>query len=204
MNKSSALEHLTAAECNAALEAFVADEEQLLKLHRIARRHAGRDLEADDLVQDAFTRILDGSRTWPRGLAAMPFLIGVIRSIANGMRKKLKKHDAETTMSGDPPDDTVPSSTPTAAEMLETLQQDAAMRAQTLDHFEDDPELRTLAEAFLERWEKAELLSLFDNDEHKYEAARKRFRRRTKKLEAALPKPGGAHDQDHAREADDR
>lgn len=93
---------------------------------------------------------------------------------------------------GDPP-------VPTPAELLELLQQDRSI----LDHFEDDPELRTLAEALLEGWEKPELLSLFDNDATKYNTTRKRYRRRIDKLLAALPRSGGPHDQDRARETDD-
>lgn len=204
MNKSSALEHLTAAECSAALEAFVADEKELLRLKVIARRRAGSDLEADELIQDAFIGILDGNRSWPRGLATRPFLIEVIRSIANGVREKRKRREAEMGMPGVLSDDTVPCSAPTAAEVLESLQRDGVMRARMLEHFGDDPELRALAEALLEGWEKAELLSLFDNDETKYSTTRRRLRRRLNKLPVVPSQMSGAHDQDNAREVDDR
>lgn len=204
MNKSSAPEHLSAAECNAALETFAADAEQLLRLQLIARRHAGSDLEAADLVQEAFTRILDGDRAWPKGLAAQPFLIRVIQSIASEIREKRKRRKPHMATKGDPPEDTVPCFAPTAAEMLETLQEDAATRVRVLEHFDDDPELRTLTEALLEGWEKPELLSLFDHDETRYSTTRRRLRRRLNKLSVALPQIGGTHDQDHAREADDR
>lgn len=205
MNKSSTPEHLGAAEKYEGLEALAADAEQSMRLRVIAGRHARGDLEAEDLVQEAFIRILDGDgRAWPRDLPALPFVAGVIRSVASEIREKRKRRKPHMTMTEEPPDDTVACPAPTAAETLEMLQQDAAMRARALKHFEDDPELQTLTEALLQGWEKAELLSLFDHDETRYQATRKRFRRRTKKLPAALPQTGGPHDQDHAWEADDR
>lgn len=204
MNKNSTPEHLSASERNAALEAFTSNPEQILRLYKIARRYAGNDLEAGDLVQEAFTRILDDDRAWPRGLDARPFVIKVIQSIADEIRQKKKRRERHVTITGAPPEDTLPCPEPTAAEMLELLQQNATMRTRMLEYFRDDPELYMLAEALLEGWEKPELLSLFDHDETRYQATRKRFRRKTKKLEAALNQTGGTHDQNHAREDDDR
>ena len=204
MNKSSVPRHRTPAECNEALESFVADVEQLLRVERIARRHAGSDLEAADLLQEAFTRILAGDRAWPCGLDAQPFVIEVIRSIASERREKWKRRRSHIATTGDPPPETVPCTAPTAAERLEGLQQDAAMRARALAHFDDDPELRALTEALLEGWEKPEMLSLFDHDQTRYNSTRRRLRRRLNKLPVAPPQTGEPNDQDHAREADDR
>jgi DNA-directed RNA polymerase specialized sigma24 family protein len=56
----------------------------LLRLKVIARLH-GRSLPPDvswaDLLQEAFTRVLDGSRAIPAGVPAVAFLAGVMRSI---------------------------------------------------------------------------------------------------------------------------
>jgi DNA-directed RNA polymerase specialized sigma24 family protein len=56
----------------------------LLRLKVIARLH-GRSLPPDvswaDLLQEAFARVLDGSRAVPRGVPAVAFLAGVMRSI---------------------------------------------------------------------------------------------------------------------------
>ncbi|MDQ1902355.1 sigma factor [Paracoccus sp. WLY502] len=204
MNKSSTPEHLSASECNAALETFASNTDQMLRLDKIARRYAGSDLEAEELVQEAFIRILDGDRAWPRGLDTRSFVIKVIQSIASEIRERGKRRKPHMTMTGTLPEDTLPCPDLTAAETLDLLQQDAAMRARMLEYFKDDPELCMLAEALLEGWEKSELLFLFDQDESRYQATRKRFRRRTKKLEATLTKIGEPHDQDQAREADDR
>lgn len=204
MNKSSSLEHLTPTECNTALEAFVADEAKLLHLHMIARRRAGSDLEAEDLIQDAFTLVLNGTRAWPRGLDATRFLFKTIQSIANGERQKRKRRERDGKLTGDPPDEDVPCPAPTAAELLEMLQEDTALRDRALRHFEDDPSLQALAKGLLDGQEKTELLRLFDNDETRYQTARTRFRRKTQKLLSALPQTGGSHDQEQAREAYER
>jgi DNA-directed RNA polymerase specialized sigma24 family protein len=56
----------------------------LLRLKVIARLH-GRSLPPDlswaDLLQEAFTRVLDGSRAIPPGVPPVAFLAGVMRSI---------------------------------------------------------------------------------------------------------------------------
>jgi DNA-directed RNA polymerase specialized sigma24 family protein len=56
----------------------------LLRLKVIARLH-GRSLPPDlswaDLIQEALTRVLDGSRAIPPGVAPVAFLAGVMRSI---------------------------------------------------------------------------------------------------------------------------
>ncbi len=56
----------------------------LLRLKVIARLH-GRSLPPDvcwaDLLQEAFARVLDGSRAIPRAVPAVAFLAGVMRSI---------------------------------------------------------------------------------------------------------------------------
>jgi RNA polymerase sigma-70 factor (ECF subfamily) len=56
----------------------------LLRLKVIARLHA-RGLPPQfswtDLLQEAFARVLDGSRRQPEGLPFVPFLAGVMRSI---------------------------------------------------------------------------------------------------------------------------
>jgi DNA-directed RNA polymerase specialized sigma24 family protein len=56
----------------------------LLRLKVIARLH-GRSLPPDvcwaDLLQEAFARVLDGSRTIPSGVPTVAFLAGVMRSI---------------------------------------------------------------------------------------------------------------------------
>lgn len=67
-----------------ALGLRLVTETDLLRLKAIARLHA-RLLPPDtgwsDLLQEAFARVLDGSRRQPPGLPILPFLAGVMRSL---------------------------------------------------------------------------------------------------------------------------
>jgi RNA polymerase sigma-70 factor (ECF subfamily) len=56
----------------------------LLRLKAIARLHARGlppDISWDDLLQEAFTRVLVGSRRKPPDVAMVPFLAGIMRSL---------------------------------------------------------------------------------------------------------------------------
>jgi len=67
-----------------ALARKLVTESDLLRLKVIARLHA-RGLPPQfswtDLLQESFARVLDGSRRQPGGVAFVPFLAGVMRSI---------------------------------------------------------------------------------------------------------------------------
>jgi DNA-directed RNA polymerase specialized sigma24 family protein len=69
---------------DAALELKVVNKVDLLRLKTIARIHA-RGLPADagwaDLLQEAFARVLDGSRQRPEGISLVVFLAGIMRSL---------------------------------------------------------------------------------------------------------------------------
>jgi DNA-directed RNA polymerase specialized sigma24 family protein len=67
-----------------ALAVKLVTETDLLRLKVIARVHArGLPPEIDwsDLLQEAFERVLDGSRQQPESVPAVAFLAGVMRSI---------------------------------------------------------------------------------------------------------------------------
>ncbi len=77
----TALERTPAAE---ALALELVTQTDLLRLKVIARLHARGlppDISWSDLLQEAFARVLDGSRRQPDGLPMVPFLAGVMRSI---------------------------------------------------------------------------------------------------------------------------
>jgi DNA-directed RNA polymerase specialized sigma24 family protein len=77
----------------------------LLRLKVIARLH-GRSLPPDiswaDLLQEAFTRVLDGSRTIPPGVPAVAFLAGVMRSIkAEHWRRRRRATEQQPALVAD-------------------------------------------------------------------------------------------------------
>jgi RNA polymerase sigma-70 factor (ECF subfamily) len=67
-----------------ALDARLVTEADLLRLKAIARLHARGlppTVDWSDLLQEAFTRVLDGSRRQPAGVPVVAFLAEVMRSI---------------------------------------------------------------------------------------------------------------------------
>src|SRR5687768_4070956 len=79
-----AIEWVSRTPAGLALDAKLVTEADLLRLKVIARLHA-RGLPPHvgwgDLLQEAFTRVLDGSRRQPEGVPMVAFLAGVMRSI---------------------------------------------------------------------------------------------------------------------------
>jgi DNA-directed RNA polymerase specialized sigma24 family protein len=74
----------------------------LLRLKVIARLH-GRSLPPDlswaDLLQEAFARVLDGSRAIPPGVPTVAFLAGVMRSIkAEHWRRRRRATDQQPVL----------------------------------------------------------------------------------------------------------
>jgi DNA-directed RNA polymerase specialized sigma24 family protein len=74
----------------------------LLRLKVIARLH-GRSLPPDvswaDLLQEAFTRVLDGSRAIPAGVPPVAFLAGVMRSIkAEHWRRRRRANEQQPVL----------------------------------------------------------------------------------------------------------
>jgi DNA-directed RNA polymerase specialized sigma24 family protein len=67
-----------------ALALRLVSEIDLLRLKTIARLHARGlppDVGWDDLLQEAFTRVITGSRVQPEGVAMVAFLAGIMRSL---------------------------------------------------------------------------------------------------------------------------
>lgn len=76
--------NILATPAETALALKIVSKSDLLRLKTIARIHA-RGLPADagwaDLLQEAFARVLDGSRQQPEGVPLVAFLAGVMRSL---------------------------------------------------------------------------------------------------------------------------
>jgi DNA-directed RNA polymerase specialized sigma24 family protein len=93
-----------------ALALGLATEMELLRLKTIARLYARGlppDVAWDDLLQEAITRVLTGSRQQPEGVTVVAFLAGVMRSLkAEHWRRVLKGPGRPNTVRiGDVTDD---------------------------------------------------------------------------------------------------
>lgn len=67
-----------------ALALKLVSDIDLLRLKTIARLHARGlppDIGWDDLLQEAFTRVITGQRIQPEGVATVAFLAGIMRSL---------------------------------------------------------------------------------------------------------------------------
>jgi RNA polymerase sigma-70 factor (ECF subfamily) len=67
-----------------ALALKLVSEMDLLRLKTIARLHARGlppDVAWEDLLQEAFTRVLTGARRQPEGVSIVAFLAGILRSL---------------------------------------------------------------------------------------------------------------------------
>lgn len=82
-----------------ALERKLVTVTDLVRLKVIARLHA-RGLPPDtdwtDLLQEAFTRVLDGSRRQPEGVSMVTFLAGVMRSIKSEHWRRARREAAQS------------------------------------------------------------------------------------------------------------
>jgi hypothetical protein len=83
---------ISLAETALALE--LVTESDLLRLKAIARVHARglpADVSWDDLLQEAFARVMSGSRKKPAGISMVAFLAGVMPRIQNAFSWRGRK-----------------------------------------------------------------------------------------------------------------
>ena len=81
------------AEIASAIRAFT--PAQWARLRRVAAHYSIGDLmEAEDLLQEAFRRALDGERKCPVSVDVVRFLAEAMRSVADGELKRTKRRPA--------------------------------------------------------------------------------------------------------------
>ena len=153
----------------------------LLRLKAIARLQA-RGLPPEvgwaDLLQEAFARVLDGSRTCPAGLPMVVFMAGVIRSIraehcrrARRAAAELPRLRAELDFRG--PEDQVSDPTVDLERSLIAMQQLAEIDRL----FADDLRALQIMEGLFEGWSPEEIRVRYDIPKTEYDSTRKRMRR---------------------------
>lgn len=154
----------------------------LLRLKSIARLHArGLPPEAGwtDLLQEAFARVLDGSRKSPEGVPMVAFLAGVMRSIraeyfrrARRAAARLPQMLAQLDLTGDP-DSEAGDATPDPERSLSTMQELAEIERL----FSDDPRAQQIIEGLFEGWSPEQIRARFDMSKTEYDSTRRRMRR---------------------------
>ena len=158
------------------------------RLRKVAAAYArGRPIEADDLLQEAFRRALDGNRTWPAHVTVVKFLAEAMRSIAHGEKEKGDKqpllvpiaNHSNSEPVADPPD-----ARPDPEQLVMSNEAVAAMTETMLTLFEDDPTAQIILEGIMEGVEGEELRELTELDATAYQSKRRLIRRR---IDKALP-----------------
>ncbi len=165
-----------------ALDRKLVTRNDLLRLKVLARLHA-RGLPPEiawtDLLQEAFARVLDGSRRQPAGLPSVPFLAGVMRSIkAEHWRRARREARELPKLLSDAP-------TPNPESSLIALQELTAID----NLFADDPQARQVIAGLAEGRSPDEICR--DNNLSKidYDSTRKRIRRALLREGLRTPQP---------------
>lgn len=155
-----------------------------VRLKRVAALYARRAISAQDLLQEAFARALDGSRACPVHVNVVRFLAEAMRSIADGEREKAGRRPALVSIEGG--GDAVealncPDPAPSVEDRIAQAEQDARMRTDLLALFEDDPAAKDIVEGTMEGMTAEELRELTGLDKTAYDSKRKLIRRRIDK-----------------------
>jgi DNA-directed RNA polymerase specialized sigma24 family protein len=177
-----------------ALALRLVTETDLLRLKVIARLHA-RGLPSEigwsDLLQEAFTRVLDGSRHQPEGLPAVAFLAGVMRSIKAEYWRRARREarlwpkllaDLETV---DTLGDEICDPSPNPERCLIAMQEMAVIDGL----FMDDNQARQIIAGLLEGRSPEEIRTIYSMSKTGYESTRKRMRRALLREGLRSPQP---------------
>jgi DNA-directed RNA polymerase specialized sigma24 family protein len=140
---------------------------QKTALNKIARTFAKQTRYGhEDLIQEAYLRVLGGKREWRRTVAAVPFLCAVMRSIAWDWRTE--SHDVHADV-----------------EAIGYEDHTAAVRidAQKIaELFSDDPVAQKIIIALMDGARGEELRGISGLTQTEYESKRTKIRRRLEKV----------------------
>ena len=155
---------------------------ELLRLKAVARllaRGLPPEVGWSDLLQEAFARVLDGSRKCPEDLPLVVFLAGIMRSIraqyfrrARRVAARLPQIRVELDLD-DHPDSEASDPTPDPERSLIAMQQLAEIDRL----FADDRQAQQVIEGLFEGWSPEQIRARYDMSRTDYDSTRKRMRR---------------------------
>lgn len=167
---------------NAALALNLVSKADLLRLKTIARIHA-RGLPPDvgwtDLLQEAFARVLDGSRQRPEGISWVVFLAGIMRSLkSEHWRRALRqcrplRTDLPSQDPGGQKDYELSDPAPDAERVLSALQELAAINKL----FSADRLVLLIINGLGDGLSAEQIRAAMNISKTDYDSARKRMRR---------------------------
>lgn len=147
-----------------------------------------KGIHPGDLLQEAFFRALSGVRRQNPEVGIVPFLMGVMKSIASSELKARSRHpeirlhkqmgggEHEVDQEIDLQDEK-----PTPEQQVISDRAVANIKGKVLGLFEDDPVALTVLEGLMEEMEPREIQELAGLDEKSYATIRRLIRRRINK-----------------------
>jgi DNA-directed RNA polymerase specialized sigma24 family protein len=143
-------------------------------------------IPAEDLLQEAYTRAMDGSRTCCRATGIVGFLCGVMKSLASQENEARKNgfRSVDVLRNGEPvlPDFAADSASPEQSAVSAIDDVETLAKIETL--VANDEQLHLLIEGIYDNMRGAELQELLGVDEKGLAALRKRLKRA---LQGAFP-----------------
>jgi DNA-directed RNA polymerase specialized sigma24 family protein len=156
-----------------------ADSVRLRKVARACSRGGALDLE--DLLQEAFTRAIDGSRNCPRNVDVVRFLAEVIRSIASDTFKVMRRQPdfhAVPIINDDGSPIDVPDRALGPEDRLAGLAEAKRISTAILDLFTGDPVAEIMVIGIIDGMEGEELREITELDATAFASKRRYIRRR--------------------------
>jgi DNA-directed RNA polymerase specialized sigma24 family protein len=171
-------DRLTVAGIHDSVDAIT--EADLARLEMAARgfsRTCG--IDADDLLQEALTRALEGDRTCGRGTPFIPFLCGVMQSLASEEYEARKEGRRPVTVlrKGEPVLPDAPTLEPSPEQSAGSTIDDRPTLAAIEAGAAGDEQLQLLMEGIYDGMRGAELEQLLSVDTKGLAAVRKRLKR---------------------------
>lgn len=171
-------DRLSVAEMHDSINALSdADMARLVSAARGFSRLCGIDPE--DLLQEAFTRALEGKRTCGRGTAMVPFICGVMKSFVSQENEARKEGFRPTVVlrNGEPILPDMPADDPSPERAAMSAIDGRAALAKIDAAAAGDEKLQLLIEGLYDQMRGAELQDLLGVDEKGLATVRKRLRR---------------------------
>jgi len=160
-----AADHLATAEITNVINTLRDGEKTaIVKIARLYARKTSYGHE--DLLQESYCRVLDGRRGWLRGVPAVPFFHGVMRSIAWEWQREFTSQEIDIGDEG--------------AVERGTLAKIDVMKILAL--FDDDPAARKIVLEMMDGARGEELQESSGLNPTEYESKRRKIRRRIEKL----------------------
>lgn len=168
-------------------------KKDITKLVRVCHYYKNKydlDIEAEDIYQEALTKIYEGERQLPRDIPIVITIAKIIGSVANNFvkAKSFQQKQQDFSLSGSEEHIfTSINSTPSVEQELLDEEQKAISKkrlSSLLDSFENDQNVLKLIRAIIHESKKKDIVKkVFDDNETQYDTTRRRLMRRILKLQ---------------------